>query len=91
MLRRVLKRIAAVAALSLLVGGGAAATVSSSAGAAVVPNRFYCNPNGGWCYQVNGGFVPGIIIQCHWKRSGMSGKPHQLYYTNCQSWGADVP
>lgn len=68
-----------------------AVTFSAPASAATVPNRFYCNPNGGWCYQVNGGFVPGLPIVCHWKRSGMSGKPHQMYYTNCPSWQSDVP
>jgi len=91
MFRRSLRKGAAAAALSLLISGGAAAAVSSPASAATVPNRFYCNPNGGWCYQVNGGFVPGIVIECHWKRSGMSGKPRQIYYTSCQRWGSDVP
>lgn len=91
MFRNTLKRSATAVALSFLLGGGMAAATAGPASAATVPNRFYCNPNGGWCYQVNGAFVPGIIIQCHWKRSGMSGKPHQLYYTSCQSWASDVP
>jgi hypothetical protein len=80
------------AALSLLVAVGFSMIASAPADAATVPNRFYCNPNGGWCYQVNGAYHPEVGIQCQWKRSGMEGKPHQLYYTNCpQPWGPDVP
>lgn len=84
------RRLAAVVA-GLVLATGLVGVAAAPAGAATVPNRFYCNPNGGWCYQINGAYVPGIIIQCHWKRSGMNGKPHQLYYTSCPWWGPDVP
>ena len=65
-------------------------TLAGPASATTVPNRFYCKPNGGWCYQVNGAFVPGIFTQCHWNRGNTSGKPNTMYYTNCNSWGQDV-
>ena len=87
-----LKKGAVTVAASLLLAGGATVGVSAPmASAATVPNRFYCPPNGGWCYQINGAYNPSVGIQCHWKRSGMNGKPHQMYYTSCPWWGPDGP
>jgi len=85
-----INRVKAVLVGFVLVFGSLVA-VAAPAAAAIVPNRFYCNPNGGWCYQVNGSFVVGLPIECHWKRSGMNGKPRQIYYTSCQRWGQDIP
>ncbi len=81
----------AMAAASIVVAGSAALAVVAPASAATVPNRYYCNPNGGWCYQINGAYHPEVGRECHWKRSGMSGKPQQIYYTSCNTWGPDVP
>lgn len=85
--------MAGVLVAALLALGAVASTPSISSGA-TVPNRFYCKPagvGGGWCYQVNKP-SPGVRIQCHWKLSGMDGKPKEMWYTNCPvPWGPDVP
>lgn len=82
-------RVAAVAA-SLLVASGMTLVAAVPANAATVPNRFYCDPADNYCYQVNGAYVFGLPIQCHWKLSGMAGKPHQRPTSHCNSWGATV-
>ena len=89
------KRQAVFSVMSLLATVMVAIT-ATPADAGTVPNRYYCNAiqgqsNSGWCYQVNGAYDPSVPRQCHWKYSGMSGKPKTLYYTNCDSWGANVP
>lgn len=84
------KRVVSLVA-TLFTAATLGLTAIAPASAATVPNRYYCNPTGGWCYQVNGAHVAGLPDVCHWKRSGMSGKPHQMYYTNCDWWEQDVP
>jgi hypothetical protein len=93
--KRTNRRLATVAT-SLLVAGGAMGIASAPANATLVPNRYYCNtnsgtPNGGWCYQVNGAHDPSVFNECHWKYSDMSGKPHQLWYQDCDRWAQNVP
>lgn len=83
-------RMIVLAGLMIASTGGVLAAAPTVAEAASVPNRYYCNPNGGWCYQINGAYDPSVRRECHWKRSGMSGKPQQIYYTSCNSWGPDV-
>ena len=86
-------RLAIMLAASMVAIGAVASIVAPATGA-TVPNRFYCKPagvGGGWCYQVNAP-DPTVGIQCHWKLSGMEGKPQQMWYTNCPiPWGNDVP
>ena len=76
---------------SVLIAGSLALTSASTAGAATVPNRFYCDPADGWCYQVNGPYDPNVGHMCHWKNSGMEGKPHEKWYTTCTVWGPTYP
>ena len=77
---------------SVLIAGSLALTSASAAGAATVPNRFYCDPADGWCYQVNGVYQFGLPVQCHWNLSGMAGKPHTWRASSCPTpFGPVVP
>lgn len=86
--KKVKECLIAVAA-SVVIATGSVLTIAAPAQAATVPNRYFCDPGDGWCYQVNGTYNPSVGKQCHWKRSGMAGTPHQMYYTSCPSWGQD--
>lgn len=88
-MNKIKKSLAAVAA-SVLMAGGLALTSASTATAATVPNRFACDINTGWCYQINGAYHPEVSIQCHWRNGGTAGKPNTIKVDRCNSWGSPL-
>lgn len=90
--RRITGRRVKTAAVSLLLASGSLigiAATAAPASATTVPNRMYCEPDTGWCYQVNPPYVPGVIHYCQWDY-----QLHNLYsgmwYTGCDQWGPDI-
>ena len=83
------KRVAIALATLFIAGGTLVATVPANA--AIVPNRYYCDPLDNYCYQVNGAYNPAVHRECHWKLSFMVGTPHQIHTSQCNTWGPNVP
>ena len=83
-----MKKRLAIGLTSFFIIGASIFSIAAPS-SATVPNRFYCNPDGGWCYQVNGPYYPGVGEICHWYRNATNTSGTK-YYTTCpQPWGPD--
>jgi hypothetical protein len=81
-----------VAAASLLLVGvplvGAFAA-SAPASASIVPNYMRCEPDTGWCYQVNPPVNNSVPHYCRWDYT-LHNLHSGMWYTGCDVWQSSI-
>lgn len=84
-----LRRKLGMLCASLVLVLGSMLMALAPASAAIVPNNMLCEPDTGWCYQVNPPYNPSVPHYCQWDYR-LHGLRSGMWYTGCNLWGSAI-